>query len=73
MKNICLKLLFALVMLSFAGLALPQNAQASAEGNSDECAWFKSRAMAEGRAGNRADAEHYWQVYYDCMYIPGNQ
>ena len=30
-------------------------------------------SIGAGRAGDAVSAEHYWRIFYDCMYIPGNQ
>ena len=70
MKNFWIRVVLFTAIMTFSGFAVLYNANASAEGNLDECSWFKSRAMAAGRAGDATSAEHYWRIFYDCMYIP---
>lgn len=58
----------AIAITAFAA-TLTSNAAHAGVNNErlNECAWYKSRAMANGRAGDRAQAEHYWFLYRECM------
>lgn len=33
----------------------------------NQCAWYKSKANAAGRAGKASEKARYWKLYDDCM------
>ncbi|MGI9484049.1 MAG: hypothetical protein ACR2OR_17000 [Hyphomicrobiales bacterium] len=52
------------------GVSLSPNSADAGVSNSERlnvCAWYKSRAMSNGRRGLREEAEHYWFLYRECM------
>ena len=60
----------ALAIVGFGATITPETAQAGIANNErlNVCAWYKARAMSNGRRGLRAEAEHYWFLYRECMH-----
>jgi hypothetical protein len=70
MKTVVKFLITSFVFGAFfvtAQIAVPTDAEASRDNRLNQCAWYKSQAMAAGRKGNKKKSDKNWHLYRECM------
>ena len=62
----------AAAAITIVGASATINSTTAEAGTNSErlntCAWYKSKAMANGRSGYLGEADHYWFLYRECMH-----
>ncbi len=66
-KSTLLAAAAAFALSGFAATFAPDNAHACFGGRCAECDWYRKQAMNNGRKGNKAESQRYWNLWSDCM------